>query len=329
MLQGEVVKEYLERFPNTATRALSRLIYRDNKELFRDVEATRRIIRYYRGSAGKDSYKNKEKYGMKKKFKTFPELPKSLTTLDWNVNKITGDHKIFLINDLHIPFHDYKAVKLSVSYARKEKPDIILLNGDIFDFYSLSRWEKDPRLRDFLAEINAVDDFLGWLRGNFPKARIIFKEGNHEERFESYLRINAPELIGLEITKLSNLLSLDNYGIEWIGEKQPIKINELFILHGHEYRFAISNPVNPARGLYLRSKVNALCGHFHQSSSHSETDLNGKNITTYSVGCLSELHPRYMPLNKWNLGFAIIVTMGEKHFWVRNYKIINGEIYNT
>jgi hypothetical protein len=53
--------------------------------------------------------------------------------------------------------------------------------------------------------------------------------------------------------------------------------------------------------------------------------MNGNITTTWSVGCLSELHPMYMPLNKWNHGFAI-VDIDKEDFQVTNKRIHNGKV---
>jgi len=104
-----------------------------------------------------------------------------------------------------------------------------------------------------------------------------------------------------------------------------MKIGELYGIHGHEYIGGISAPVNPARGLFLRGKVSCFQGHNHQTSEHTEPTMSGKMITTWSIGCLSELHPAYMPLNKWNHGFAIIDTDG-RNYEFRNKRIYKGEV---
>jgi hypothetical protein len=51
-LTGQVVQEYLDRFPDTSSLCLAKLIYRENIELFSCVEHVRTIIRYYRGANG-------------------------------------------------------------------------------------------------------------------------------------------------------------------------------------------------------------------------------------------------------------------------------------
>jgi hypothetical protein len=106
-----------------------------------------------------------------------------------------------------------------------------------------------------------------------------------------------------------------------------MKLNKLNGIHGHEYKGGISAPVNIARGLYLRGKVSAFQGHNHSTSEHSETDMNGEITTTWSIGCLSELHPAYCPLNKWNHGCAI-VDLDENgiDYEMRNKRIRKGKV---
>ncbi len=340
-LKGEIVKDYLQRFPKTKKNTLARIIYKENQEVFKDKESVRDIIRYYRGKKGietrtncadKTFYedKNKNSRGFEKLSPKLPEMPEGLATLeDWQIEIITGDYKILVLSDVHIPFHSKKHFEMAIERGIKNDVDFVLLNGDFLDFYGLSRWEKDPRIRNFMDERVMMVAGLNYIRSRFPKARIVFKEGNHEERYECYMATKAAEIFGIEDFEFEKVFRLNDFGIEYVKNKRPIKLNELFILHGHEYKFNISNPVNPARGLYMRTKVNSMCGHFHQSSNHSESNLEGKYITTWSIGHLGDPHPKYMPLNKWNWGFAEIETCGDRSFQVHNYKIIDDAIYRT
>ena len=104
-----------------------------------------------------------------------------------------------------------------------------------------------------------------------------------------------------------------------------MKAGDLNIIHGHEFGGSVFSPVNIARGLFLRGKVSAMQGHNHQSSEHSESNMNGELTTTWSLGCLCELHPAYLPINKWNHGFAIVDIDGQ-NFEVRNKRIHKGKI---
>jgi hypothetical protein len=137
--------------------------------------------------------------------------------------------------------------------------------------------------------------------------------------------MKAGELEGVDEFNLENIIKARAEGIEVIGDKRIIKAGGLNVIHGHEFPNAGFGPVNIARGLFNKGKASALQGHNHQTSEHTEPDMNGKIITTFSVGCLCELHPAYMPLNKWNHGFAMVDIDGE-NFEVRNKRIYKGKI---
>jgi len=82
-----------------------------------------------------------------------------------------------------------------------------------------------------------------------------------------------------------------------------------------------------ARGLFLRGKVSAMQGHNHSVSEHTESNMNGDIVTTWSLGCLCELNPAYLPINKWSHGFAMVdLSDNGKDFHVRNYRIHKGKI---
>ena len=136
----------------------------------------------------------------------------------------------------------------------------------------------------------------------------------------------APELLGIQAFELSELLKANERGMVVVGEKRIIKANKLNIIHGHEYP-SVFSPVNIARGLYMKGKVSAMQGHNHQVSEHTETDMNGEITTTWSLGCLCELNPAYMPLNRWSQGMAMVdLSDNGKDFEVRNYRIYKGKI---
>lgn len=285
-------------------------------------------VRYHRGAAGawnRSNISGKEFIREKKNpGETFPEGKTQFS--DWSAFELKASRALIL-SDIHIPYHNKKALMLAIDYGRNRNPDTVILNGDTADFFSISRWETDPRQRSFKDELQTLRQFLEIVRGYFPKARIIFKLGNHEERWQSYMRIKAPEMLGVEDFELKELLRFKDHGVELVEDKRPIKLGELNIIHGHEYRFAISNPVNPARGLFLRCKAFAICGHFHQSSYHTEKTVEQSVIATWSTGCLADLHPEYLPLNNWSHGFAFAEVQSDGRFHMENKVIRAGRIY--
>jgi predicted phosphodiesterase len=228
-----------------------------------------------------------------------------------------------VLSDTHFPYHDRRTIHLAVKEAKRRRARGVLLNGDIMDCHELSRWSKSPKDPRYPDEVKLGREFLAWLRRQLPRARIVWKDGNHEERLYNYLIDKAPALFGL--ISLPELLHFEKHGIEYVTDRRVIRLGKLHVIHGHEYQPQIQTPVNAARGLFLRAKSVAICGHFHQSSHHREPTISGKPQAAWSVGCACDLHPRYMPLNKWNLGFALVHLSKDGEFSVDNKCVYDGK----
>jgi predicted phosphodiesterase len=328
----EAALKYLARFPKAATLTVAKALYRDHSPLFPNLEAARTLLRTLRGSAGdrlrklcsqKENYRAPGKPG-----DPFGKIPRARNPFDekWVPLQIEGPTRALVMSDIHLPFHDRAALMAALRAGKRAKVKLILLNGDMIDCHAISKWEKDPRKRDFPGELKMTRSFLETLRAAFPKARIILKLGNHEERFESYMFCKAPELLGVPDFELANLLRLSDIGAEHVREKRLIRLGELNVLHGHEYRYSISNPVNPARGLFLRAKAHALCGHFHQSSYHQAKNIEGKHVGCWSIGALCQLQQDYAPFNEWIHGFAIVDVDVDGKFEVSHHIITAGKV---
>jgi predicted phosphodiesterase len=254
----------------------------------------------------------------------FKQLPKS-ENQPKGVVQIEGD-KVLCLYDVHVPYHDTKALHCAINEGVRRKCDTIFLGGDIVDAYEVSRFEKSKYKRSFREEVQLTKQFFSFLRFKFPKARIYYLFGNHCLRYHSYIRKNASALEGIDVFEFGNLFDFEKFGIIEIPPSSTAKYLSLNLVHGHEWGGSVFSPVNVARGLYMRAKTSAMCGHSHQTSEHTETDMNGKMVTCWSVGCLSELRPDYSKYAKYNHGFAIIEGKGKDRFHVTNYRIQDGEI---
>ena len=326
-IKGKIVREGLAVFPDLPSLQLARIIYKDNIDVFRDVENVRDLIRYYRGQKGgelRDAVLNRE-FLTESKFKNMFKIKSEAEPVEHYILPKNAN-KMLLLSDIHFPYHDLEALNASLEYGVNMDMNTILLNGDILDCYQQSRFAKDPRKRDMKYEIDVLCSFLEMLRTNFPDVLIYYKQGNHDERYDKYLRDVAPELLGIKEIEFEYITHLEKYMVNYIKGKRVIQAGKLSILHGHEIRGA--GGVNPARWLYLKGKVNAICGHFHRTSEHSEPDLKGSPKGCWSVGCLCDLFPEYDPnpaSNKWNHGCAFI-EWDKENFNVHNKRIIKGKI---
>lgn len=237
-----------------------------------------------------------------------------------------ADNKILLLSDIHIPFHDIPALTAAIKAGLDFGVNTIYINGDGIDFYGISRFEKEKRLRSLKTEIDQFREFIEILGTVFPNARKYYKLGNHCARWDSYIRQNAKEFEDIDDFAFANVMRLNQQGWTIIGDRDFAKAGKLHILHGHELMQAVSH-VNPARGVFLKAMQSAIVAHHHRTSEHSGKNIGGDFITCWSTGCLSQLRPKYNPLASYNHGFAIIETEANGDFHVHNKRIDNGKIY--
>jgi predicted phosphodiesterase len=220
---------------------------------------------------------------------------------------ISVPNKILLLNDIHLPFEDRSSIKIALELGKENQIKTIVLGGDLLDFFAISKFVSNPKERNLKQELSHSKDFLLNLRKSFPTARIIFKWGNHEKRWNQYLWTHAEQLSDLDELSLENILGLKQSKIEMVAEGNLIHCgNNFTICHGHETGLSGILGVYPARGLQLSSKTNSICGHCHRESSYISRDIRGNMIKNYSTGCLSDISPDFSRYNNWTRGCAII-----------------------
>jgi hypothetical protein len=324
--KSEVVNKYLDEFPRTPSLTLAKKIYKENNLLFKNVDSVRTVIRYKRGAHGKKNLKElaSDKYLIPEKRIEKYNLPVAIES-NYEPYSITGN-KGLIFADAHIPFHNISAFNTMFDYTAKYDFDFILIDGDLSDMFEVSSFNHEPDLISMPEERDATKKFLKELKRIYPKAKIYLKFGNHERRFEQYLMVKAKELFDFPEFRWDVLLGLYDLQIEYIPEDRYIDLSGLNIVHAHEYKNGITSPANPARTLYLRTKDCTLGAHYHQSSEHTEPSINGKIVTCWSIGCMCDLHPKYMPLNKWNNGFAIYSREDDNFWHIKNKRIVENRV---
>ena len=330
-IKGEKAIELLKKFPKHGTRTLAEILFKENPLLYKDYETARSFLRLHRGENG-DKLRNNIKFfkenGKANKMTTAPKMPDSYAT-ELQVYKLPiADNNVLMISDLHIPYQVNKAVESALNYGVEHKVNTIFINGDLLDFHHQSRFQSDPKKRNTKEEFDACKEFFEYLRFKFPIQNIYWLLGNHDIRYEEWLKSKAPMLFMDEYYLLEDRLNLAKYKIRKIDDKTLVKIGKLNVTHGHLLLKGVFAPVNAARGVFMKAKESTMIGHVHKVSEHQETTLNGTAVITYSTGCLCELSPEYSPFaNNFMHGFAHIKTENNGDYHVRNFKIINGKIY--
>ena len=317
-----VIDAALDRHANLPSRQLARMLYKQHRELFPTQDAAYCSIRYRRGAKG-EAFRQKRQTHHAHRRTPCPPIPPSKATAWPTVALPPG--RILLLGDLHFPYHDPAAIDAALCYGEQHKANHILLNGDTIDFYSCSRFETNPKERNLRGELEAAEQFFKHLRHRFPRARIFFKKGNHDERWDSFIWAKAPELWDLPQMQLENITNMAAHRIEMLPRRARITAHKLNILHGHELDKGFIAPVNPARGAFLRSVECTVVHHFHRTSEHIERSVANKQIACFSAACLCGLWPDYAVANKWNHGFALVENT-PTGFTMHNKRIMDGRV---
>lgn len=323
----EMARNLVRRHPTHPARSLARRLVEEANGAI-TLEQARTRIRNQFGQGGTKRFKSVAKRPARKPGQGV-EMPASKAE-SWEPYVLDVTGIVGILSDIHVPYHSETALQAAVGHLKTVGIDALILNGDTCDFYTISRWVKNPKKRDFRGEIEAVRQLLSWLRQEFPGIPIVFKAGNHEERWAHWLWQHAPEISDDPRMGLDQWLDFDKHGIELVEDQRPIMVGELPVLHGHEKGRGISSPVNQARGAFLRLLHTVLEGHGHRTSGHAESDMWHRETFCWSTGCLCDMTPEYARMNKWNWGFATASVDSEGSFDVDNYRISKkGEIRSS
>lgn len=114
--------------------------------------------------------------------------------------------RIVIASDFHAPFQDNWAVAELIN-RESAHADTLIVNGDLQDFYSISRFIKYESV-SVESELAAVDALLGQLSAAFQ--HVVLVSGNHDHhRFEKQLR----SLLSLEMVHVIEFLTGGNLSV--------------------------------------------------------------------------------------------------------------------
>lgn len=219
-----MAREYLSEFPDMATNTLARMAYAEHPQLWSSLEACRGMLRTHRDErsdrkisdpiAVRDEETKRRSHGWNR-------IPKSLAETYEDFKLPVACNNILLLSDIHFPFHDVRALEIALQHGKDRGVNCIVLNGDILDFYNISRFIKDPRTVDIATELEMLRQFLELLKDEFA-CPVYFKQGNHEERWEIYLKTKAPELLNVHEFRLDVLCRFGEMGVVYIDNLRII-----------------------------------------------------------------------------------------------------------
>ena len=251
----------------------------------------------------------------------------------------TTNELVVAAGDFQFPFEDPEVYASFLTFLAAERPDRIVLTGDVLDLTAVSAYDKDPRLgMPVQEELAHTHRRLAEIRASAgPESQIFFLYGNHEARFSKWLAKKTPELVGMtdaegrEILSLANLLRLDALDItpcisEGVAFAGPEHLRsyyqiapDLIATHGTYSRAtgggASIIPIVEAAG------VSVVGGHDHSQGVAFKTiggfaGIDEKRTAAISTGMMcrrTELgYLAQHQVSRWAAGFAVIELWGEE-----------------
>lgn len=217
------------------------------------------------------------------------------------VSKTKSELTVF-VPDLHPPFHDEKAVSTAIEFVRYLKPAHLIFLGDVFDFYQLSRFDKNPKRVVRLEEdITLGKEVLKAFCDAAPTAKKKMVEGNHERRLYKYL-CSHPEMSSLDALRPEKLLGLEEMGIEWYPEETVLEHHGLVVTHGTRVS---KHAGMSAKGELEKWGCSGISGHTHRMNPFHMSNYGGDYVW-YEGGCLCDLNPTYVVGRpNWQHGISI------------------------
>lgn len=215
-------------------------------------------------------------------------------------------YKVGVMSDLHGLFHDPRALAAFFRTMEAFEPDLVGSIGDLADFYQLSKYDKDPEratrwsVKRERRRLAPVLDRVDELSRDAPFITL----GNHEARWATYLRHNAPALSGLDGLTVEDVLGIPD---RWraLPYGKVFRLGKLGFTHGDVLRSQAG-----ASALAQRAKVggSVIMGHSHRLGGGYFSDSTGQ-YGAWEIGHLAR-PPVYSdaPQN-WQQGFAA-VTFG-------------------
>ena len=255
--------------------------------------------------------------------------------------------RIMVISDVHDHEADDFTLDTFVRECKRKQPDIIALNGDIFDLYEFSRYSKDPREYDILGRFQFVwKRIFKALRDACPDAQIDFILGNHEYRLLKLLadatpniRVVLSDILGLS---LADIFKVHDYQINMVSKFDLRAFNAKAINQELKQNYQIYYDCyvichEPDKKLMVMSGTN---GHHHRLMHKSDaypdpTTGQPKQVTWVQTPAAHVKDAGYLNnMSQWNTGFLeVLVNIERKeviqkiHQTHSDWTVIDGIIY--
>ena len=230
-----------------------------------------------------------------------------------------------VLPDTHLPYEDKATLRAVEAYMGDHQWAGWIHLGDLIDFNELSRFEVGNNRLDKVGAIqksyDATRSFLDRHRSIIGrKARMVYIEGNHEDRITQYLEKN-PEGVGmLEVPQALNLKARNIQWVPFWSRGDLFRLGNAYFCHGR------ATGTNHTRKMLDKYGVCLYYGHLHDIQLTSKATWgNNKTLEAGSLGCLCRYDQTYLKGNptNWQQAFGVFHVWPDgyyQHYTVRIFK---------
>lgn len=210
--------------------------------------------------------------------------------------------RVVFLSDIHIPFQDQEVVASALRLVRKLKPHRVVINGDVADFFQLSRFNTaQKRLDSLQEEIDEANAFRKAVRKAAPNAVIDETEGNHDNRITSYVFNNARALASLTALEPETLFKYKDLEINWHPGAGFLLRPDFLVKHGTMVR---QEAGATAKAEFTHAGISGISGHTHRLGKYIKAGYVQREWS--EQGCLCRLDPDYIVGRpNWVQGVAV------------------------
>lgn len=210
---------------------------------------------------------------------------------------------VVFLSDIHIPYQDTALVASALRLIEDVRPDRVVINGDVADFFQCSRFNMaEERMEELQSDIDAANAFRRSVREAAPNAAIDETEGNHDNRITTYVRKNARAVASLRSLEPRFLFAYDDLDIN-VHPGCGFLLRPFFLVkHGTIVR---GEAGATAKAELLAAGINGISGHTHRLATYRKSGYGQRQWT--EQGCMCRLDPDYVPggVPNWTQGIAV------------------------
>lgn len=205
-------------------------------------------------------------------------------------------------SDFHFPYQDQPAVDSFVGMVKALGPHRVVLNGDIGDFFQLSRFNTAGIREDELQnEIDEANEFRAQVRAAAPDAVLDETCGNHDDRIITYVANKAGSLKTLRALQPKALFQYDELNINWHPGAGFLLRPNFLTKHGTMVR---GEAGASAKAEFMAAGISGISGHTHRLATYRREGYTQRQWTEQA--CLCRVDPDYVVGRpNWTQGCAV------------------------